>query len=302
MFLILKNYKENLLLKTVFPRLKFYSGCIHPSIQFVTYFVRRAVMSQLLLLYQSEIDSNLGEATEIVSTLTKGIEGQAQFKKNAGIIDYRPPPASGPESRSQLLRNAQQRISQAREISLSMSSEVNGLFSTQDRQKYQAYLQKCEVEVNQLTSSIQAFLDKVTTADREDLLLFQSAGGTVENDGFGNRNSELERVGNSVEAQRRAALQTTNTLQGGTTYLEKAEGLLQRTNVTAQDTFLTLRGQTEQMRHMGDAAENVDSEITESMAVMHRMRRRALKHKVYLLAIIVVLLLVVLVYLISLFR
>lgn len=258
-------------------------------------------MSQLLLLYQSEIDAKLGAATEILSTLTKGIEGLAQFKQNAGI-DYRPPPASGPESRSQLLRSAQQSISQAREISMSMSSEVNGLFSTQDRQKYQTFLQKCGEEVSHLTSRIQSLQEKVSMADREDLLLFRAAGGTAENDGFENRNSELERVENSVEAQRRAALKTTSTLQGGTTYLEKAEGLLQRTNVTAQDTFLTLRGQTEQIRQMGDAAEDVDNEIAESMAVMHRMRRRALKHKVYLLAIIVVLLLVVLLYLISLFR
>lgn len=256
-------------------------------------------MSQLVLLYQSEIDSHIKTAGDIIHTLLTGLDRQKEHQKNASV-EYIPPPASGPQSRSQLLRDARLHVSQARELFGSMSSEISGLQSSDQRQKFQLFLQKSEQEAASCSSIIESLQGRVGTADREDLLLFRDTGSTV--DDGSPQGIERERVDHTVEAQRRAALGVTATLQGGTSHLEKAESLLHRTNVTGHETLYMLRGQTEQIRGFGESAEEVDTEISESMAVIHRMRRTALKHKIYLLILMVVLVLVLLLYIISIFR
>lgn len=266
-------------------------------------------MTQLLRLYQSEVDTHINAVREIFRSLLTSMERQNEFKANAAT-EYIPPPASGPKSRAQLLNSAKSHISQARELFASMSSEISSLPYGEERQKYETSLHQYEKEADNITNTIHSsFQARVATADREDLLLFRNSTATGGGGGVGggekswiNENVARERVDHSVEAQRRAALQVTSTLQGGTSHLEKAESLLHRANTTAHETLQTLRGQTEQIRHLGDATEEVDVEISESLTVIHRMRRTALKHKVYLLLLMGLLALVIVVYIITIFR
>lgn len=248
-------------------------------------------MSSLLLLYQTEIQENLNVASKTAEALSSSIELQKAYRENPTIA-YVPPPATGPQSRSYQIREALGRLSQTHELLNSMNSEISEQPAS-DRQRFQSITYNYQQEALRLEQKLGMIRDMVAAAEREDLLLF---------DNDEKSGSPGNRVDNMTEIQRRNALTTTVKLQKGTNHLERAEALLNKTNIMGHETFQTLQVQTDQIRNIGDSVQDVDAEISQATVIMQNMKRTAIKHKLYLYGALGVLIFILLVFLFAKFR
>lgn len=235
-------------------------------------------MSSLLLLYQSELQGKIEAITKVVESVTCSMHAQKAARTSAGV-DYVPPPTTGPESRGELVRSAFSSLAEARELLPNVESEISALPSQEDRDRFRKTLEPFRGAIEGLQGTLTALREQVAAAERDDLLCFsrESAGKGV---------GESHRVDIATEASRRSALNVTNKLYAGTSHLEKAEGLLHRTNASGHETMQTLRQQTDQIRGMGEEAGEIHEELSQATAILQDMHRRALRHKLYLYGVI----------------
>eukprot|EP00796_Vickermania_ingenoplastis_P009743 gene9743-6831_t len=250
-------------------------------------------MSELLLLYQTEIQEHLRVAGEVQKDVSNSLRLLRACRDDPSVV-YTPPPASGPESRPHKIRDGLSRLSEARDLLNNMQSEINEQPQSQ-RKRLQQIAHTYQREVDRLEGELGRLRDETAAAAQEELFLFHSTGSDAAGGLLNNR------VDNITEAQRRAATTTTLRLQSGTGHLERAEQLLYKTNVTGRDTFQTLQGQREQIQGVGETLHDVDGEISQATAIMRDMRRTAQKHKLYLYGAMGLVLLVTVIMVVSKF-
>ncbi|KAG5478570.1 hypothetical protein GH5_05496 [Leishmania sp. Ghana 2012 LV757] len=239
-------------------------------------------MSGLFNSYEEDLNETVRGIREGCAKLQADIDAQSAHDEDPTRI-YHPPPATGPLSRAQQLQVVQQSLSHAKDLLTSMMYEMTDVSPSERaamKEKAEGFRKTCgslDQEVAQLRQSC-------NVADRADLLRFgvsAAAGGT--GDAF---TTEADA---DTQSYRLLALQTTERLQGGTNTLRKAEAYLGQTNHLGRESLNTLRMQTEQIVHVHEAVNDVDAEISRARVLISQMHRTAVKHKLWLVAIILLL-------------
>ncbi|KAG5478766.1 hypothetical protein LSCM1_06170 [Leishmania martiniquensis] len=239
-------------------------------------------MSGLFNCYEEDFNDTVRGLREGCSKLQASIDAQAAHDEDPTRI-YHPPPATGPLSRTQQLHVVQQGLSHAKDLLTSMMYEMTDASPPERavmKEKAEAFRKTC----NALDGVVAQLRQSCNAADRADLLRFgASAAAGDAGDVF------MTEADAKTQSHRLLALQTTERLQGGTNTLRKAEAYLSQTNTLGSESLNTLRMQTEQIAHVHEITNDVDAEISRSRVLINQMHRTAIKHKLWLVAIILLL-------------
>lgn len=227
-------------------------------------------MTTLLRTYKKAIQDDLSAASENIESVAESLRRQKANKVDPEV-EYIPPPASGPQSRTQLILKGMQHLSSAREHISNFYTEISQQ-PKKEQTFWRDHASSFEGEVQRLEKQLNEQREAESQASKDDLLLFRRGG----------QGDDVERVDNETEAQRRAAGYTTKRLQSGTNFLEKAEGLLHSSNATGREVLTTVRVQNEQIRNVGEMVRDVDDEVTQATTIIANMQRTAVKHKIYI--------------------
>lgn len=184
-----------------------------------------------------------------------------------------------------------------------MSYEANDLpVQRGARQQAKAKVNSYRNEISSYEQTIATLKTDIVSADRADLLAFGVRAENAVEMHYTNDNNNINNttwrnnashniapVDAATQAHRLTSLQTTQKLQGGTATLQRAERYLSSTNELGHETFSTLRQQGEVIHQIHMASGSVDDELSQARRVLNRMQRTAIKHKLYLLCIIIAL-------------
>ncbi|KAK7196055.1 Qb-SNARE protein [Novymonas esmeraldas] len=234
-------------------------------------------MSGLFNSYEEDFNDSVRGLREACAKLQADFAAQTAHERDPTRV-YHPPPATGPLSRSQQLQVVQQCLSHAKDLLTSMTYEMSDVAVSERaaaKEKVETFRKMCggfDREVAELRQASNA-------ADRADLLRF---GGAAAGDFMTEADAD-------TQAHRLLSLQTTEKLRGGTSTLHKAEAYLAQTNDLGRESLNTLRTQTEQIQHIHETTHEVDAEVSRSRALINQMQRTAIKHKLWLIGIILLL-------------
>lgn len=239
-------------------------------------------MAGLFNSYEEDLNDTVRGLREGCAKLQADIDAQAAHDRDPTRV-YHPPPATGPLSRAQQLQVVQQSLSHAKDLLTSMTYEVTDL-DPSERAAGKETVENFRKTCNGLDREVAQLRQSCNAADRADLLRFGNVSTSAGGDGF------MAEADADTQAHRLLALQTTEKLQGGTSTLRKAEAYLAQSNELGRQSLGTLRSQTEQISHIQDTTNDVDAEISRSRVLINQMQRTALKHKLWLIGIIILLL------------
>lgn len=241
-------------------------------------------MSGLFNSYEEDFSDTVRGIREGCAKLQHDIDAQHAHERDPSQV-YHPPPATGPLSRAQQLQVVQQSLSHAKDLLTSMTYEMTDVAPEEKaatKDKVESFRKTC----NSLDKDVAQLRQSCNAADRADLLRF----GTNASAGVGgNRDAFMNEADAETQANRLLSLQTSERLQGGTNTLRKAEAYLAQTNDLGRENLNVLRTQTEQISHIHDTTHDVDAEISQSRQVLNQMQNTAIKHKLWLIGIILLL-------------
>jgi vesicle transport through interaction with t-SNAREs 1 len=239
-------------------------------------------MSGLFNSYEEDFNDTVRGLREGCDKLQSSIAAQNAHEGDPSQV-YHPPPATGPLSRAQQLQIIQQSLAHAKDLLTSMTYEMTDVAAAEKaatKEKVDSFRKTCsnlDKDVAQLRQSCNA-------ADRADLLRF---GANASASATGSRDAFMAEADSATQANRLLSLQTTEKLQGGTGTLRKAEAYLAQTNDLGRENLNALRIQTEQIAHIHETTHDVDAEISRSRQILNQMQRTAIKHKLWLVGIII---------------
>lgn len=242
-------------------------------------------MSGLFNSYEEDFNDTVRGLHESCGKLQGTIDAEQIHDRDPSHV-YHPPPATGPLSRAQQLQLIQQSLSHAKDLLTSMTYEMTDVAAEEKaatRAKVETFRKTC----NMLDSDVARLRQSSNAADRADLLRFGVNASSTAN--AGGRDAFMSEADVETQAHRLLALQTTERLQDGTGTLQKAEAYLAQTNDLGRENLNVLRSQTEQIAHIHETTHDVDAEISRSRQILNQMHRTAIKHKLWLIGIIVLL-------------
>ncbi|EKG08635.1 hypothetical protein TCSYLVIO_000206 [Trypanosoma cruzi] len=221
-----------------------------------------AMSSGLFALYEDDFNESSRQVRAAAAAL------QESLKQDSST--YEPPPTTGPQSRGHHCEVMQQGLAHMRELVTSMLYESNDVESGELRNEVRRRVEDYKQMVTVLEGELFRLRQDSKNAERMDLI----SGG---NDTLDEANQEA----------RAFMLENTQRLRQGTTTLERAERALHGASDLGTSTLSTLRTQTETVRHFHATVHDVDSQVMESRRLVNQMQRTAMKHKLWLIGIIV---------------
>lgn len=262
-------------------------------------------MSSLLQTYEEDFKECIQRTEEELASIRRtciregsssrvGGSGGTTLSTTATSSSYVPPPPSGPQSRLQRCTEVSRTLNHLQEMISNMEYESHDAPSSQ-RQVLRHRIGEYEKQLRSVETLLGAVKGECSIADRLDLTagLQVRGGGQQQHPGaYGSREGGKgggggQEIDDPDEEHRRIMMNNTEQFRNASRTLEKAERVLNDTEVVGGEALQNLRKQTEQLQGLHEITIAVDEEVSETRRIVNRLQRGMIKHKAILVGMIV---------------